>query len=67
MMDSIELKSNLSDLKFRLNEIREGVFDVSAKEQRLEQIEIDLAKEEVWSDLELSQKSVKKKLQLKSH
>ena len=61
MMDSIELKSNLSDLKFRLNEIREGVFDVSAKEQRLEQIEIDLAKEEVWSDLELSQKISKEK------
>ena len=60
-MDSIELKSSLSNLKNRLNEIREGVFDVSAKEQRLEQIEIDLAKEEVWSDLELSQKISKEK------
>ena len=55
-MDSIELKSSLSNLKNRLNEIREGIFDVSSKEQRLEQIEADLSKEEVWSDLELSQK-----------
>ena len=60
-MDSIELKSSLSNLKNRLNEIREGIFDVSSKEQRLDQIEADLAKEEVWSDLELSQKISKEK------
>ena len=60
-MDSIELKSSLSNLKNRLNEIREGIFDVSSKEQRLEQIEADLSKEEVWSDLELSQKISKEK------
>ena len=60
-MDSIELKSNLTDLKVRLNEIREGIFDVSSKEQRLQEIELDLSKEEVWSDLELSQKISKEK------
>jgi len=60
-MDSSELKSGLNDLKLRLNEIREGVFDVSSKENRLQQIEDDLAKEEVWSDLELSQKISKEK------
>ena len=37
-MDSIELKSNLTDLKVRLNEIREGIFDVSSKEQRLQKL-----------------------------
>ena len=52
-MDSGELKSGLNDLKLRLDEIREGVFDVSSKENRLKQIEEDLAKKEVWSDLEL--------------
>ena len=43
-MDSGELKSGLNDLKLRLDEIREGVFDVSSKENRLKQIEEDLAK-----------------------
>ena len=56
-MDSSELKSGLNDLKLRLIDIREGVFDVTSKENRLKQIEDDLAKEEVWSDLELSQKN----------
>src|SRR5210317_834246 len=60
-MDSGELKSGLNDLKLRLDEIREGVFDVSSKENRLKQIEEDLTKEEVWSDLELSQKISKEK------
>ena len=60
-MDSIELKSSFINLINRLNEIREGIFDVSSKEQRLEQIEADLSKEEVWSDLELSQKISKEK------
>ena len=63
-MDSLELKSGLNDLKERLNEIREGTFDVSSKEKRLEEIEADLAKEEVWSDLELSQKISKEKTAL---
>ena len=63
-MDSLELKSGLNDLKERLNEIREGAFDVSSKEKRLEEIEADLAKEEVWSDLELSQKISKEKTAL---
>ena len=43
-MDSSELKSGLNDLKLRLNEIREGVFDVQSKENRLKKIEGDLAK-----------------------
>ena len=60
-MDSIELKSGLTDLKNRLVEIREGIFDVTAKEKRLKDIEADLSKEEVWSDLDLSQKISKEK------
>ena len=63
-MDSVELKSGLNDLKERLNKIREGTFDVSSKEKRLQEIEADLAKEEVWSDLELSQKISKEKTAL---
>jgi peptide chain release factor 2 len=63
-MDSSELKSGLNDLKLRLNDIREGVFDVTSKENRLKKIEDDLAKEEVWSDLELSQKISKEKTAL---
>ena len=63
-MDSSELKSGLNDLQLRLSDIREGVFDVSSKENRLQQIEDDLAKEEVWSDLELSQKISKEKTAL---
>ena len=52
-MDSVELKSGLIDLKNRLVEIREGIFDVTGKEKRLKDIEADLSKEEVWSDLDL--------------
>ena len=63
-MDSAELKSGLTDLSLRLAEIREGIFDVSSKEKRLKVIEEDLAKEEVWSDLELSQKISKEKTAL---
>ena len=63
-MDSAELKSGLTDLNLRLAEIREGIFDVSSKEKRLKVIEEDLAKEEVWSDLELSQKISKEKTAL---
>ena len=63
-MDSGELKSGLNDLKLRLDEIREGVFDVSSKENRLKQIEEDLSKQEVWSDLRLSQKISKEKTAL---
>ena len=60
-MDSVELKSGLTDLKNRLVEIREGIFDVTGKEKRLKDIEADLSKEEVWSDLDLSQKISKEK------
>ena len=55
-MDTIELKSSLKDLEIRLIEIRDGVFNLIAKEDRLKEIENDLTKEEVWSDLDLSQK-----------
>ncbi|MDB4158515.1 peptide chain release factor 2 [Gammaproteobacteria bacterium] len=60
-MDSSELKSSLNDLKSRIDEIRDGTFNVPEKERRLKEIEIDLGKEEVWSDLELSQKISKEK------
>ena len=61
-MDSGELKSGLNDLKLRLDEIREGVFDVSSKENRLKQIEEDLQRKrfgQIWS---YHKKLVKKKL-----
>ena len=55
-MDSSELKIILLDLQARIVEIRNGIFDVTSKEKRLEEITIELSKEEVWSDLDLSQK-----------
>ena len=60
-MDIQELKSNLSDLENRLQDIKENVLLVDSKIARLNQIESDLSKEEVWSDLELSQKLSKEK------
>ena len=60
-MDSSELKIILLDLQARIVEIRNGIFDVTSKEKRLEEITIELSKEEVWSDLDLSQKKSKKK------
>ena len=60
-MDTVELKSSLKDLEIRLIEIRDGVFNLIAKEDRLKEIENDLTKEEVWSDLDLSQKINKEK------
>ena len=50
-MDSSELKNSLNDLKIRLDDIKDGVFDVTSKEKRLKEIESELSKEEVWSDL----------------
>ena len=43
------------------NYIKENVLLVDSKIERLNQIESDLSKEEVWSDLELSQKLSKEK------
>ena len=55
-MDIQELKTLIISLKSRLDEIKENVFKIIEKEQRLTVIESELLKEEVWSDLELSQK-----------
>ena len=63
-MDSSELKNSLNDLKIRLDDIKDGVFDVTSKEKRLKEIESELSKEEVWSDLDLSQKISKEKTAL---
>ena len=60
-MDFQELKLNLQDLLNRVNEIRDNVFKIETKEKRLAEIEKQLTKEEVWSDLELSQKLSKEK------
>ena len=63
-MDFQELKLNLQDLLNRVNEIRDNVFKIETKENRLAEIEKQLTKEEVWSDLELSQKLSKQKTSL---
>ena len=63
-MDSSELKNSLNDLKIRLDNIKDGVFDITSKEKRLKEIESELSKEEVWSDLDLSQKISKEKTAL---
>ena len=63
-MDSSELKNSLNDLKIRLDDIKDGVFDITSKEKRLKQIESELSKEEIWSDLDLSQKISKEKTAL---
>ena len=63
-MDSSELKNSLNDLKIRLDNIKDGVFDITSKEKRLKEIESELSKEEVWSALDLSQKSSKEKTAL---
>ena len=60
-MDIQELKLNLSDLENRLIEIKDNVLSIDSKVKRLNEIENDLAKEEVWSNLELSQKLSKEK------
>jgi len=60
-VDIQELKTLIISLKSRLDEIKENVFKIIEKEQRLTVIESELLKEEVWSDLELSQKLSKEK------
>ena len=60
-MDIQELKASLIDLKSRLDEIKENVFNITSKEKRLIVIDDELSKEKVWSDLELSQKLSKEK------
>ena len=63
-MDLQELKTTLLDLQQRVDEIKINVLKIESKESRLKEIEKDLAKEEVWSDLELSQKLSKEKTAL---
>ena len=63
-MDSSELKSILLDLQSRIVEIRNGIFDVTSKEKRLNEILDQLSKEEVWSNLDLSQKLSKEKVSI---
>ena len=60
-MDVQELKSTLSDLEIRLKDIKDNVLYIDVKIKRLAEIENELSKEEVWSDLELSQKLSKEK------
>jgi len=64
VMDFQELKLNLQDLQNRAKEIRDNVFKIEIKEKRLGEIEKQLTKEEVWSDLDLSQKLSKEKTSL---
>ena len=64
MMDSSELKSILLDLQSRIVEIRNGIFDVTSKEKRLNEISDQLSNEEVWSNLDLSQKLSKEKVSI---
>ena len=42
-MDSSELKSSLNDLKSRIDEIRDGTFNVPEKERRLKEIGVDVS------------------------
>ncbi len=60
-MDVQELKSTLSDLEIRLKDIKDNVLHIDIKITRLAEIENELSKEEVWSNLELSQKLSKEK------
>jgi len=60
-MDIQELKSTLSDLEIRLKDIKDNVLHIDLKIKRLAEIENELSKEEVWSNLELSQKLSKEK------
>ena len=63
-MDTQELKTVLLELQTRTNDIKVNVFKIEQKKQRLTDIESELAKEEVWSNLDLSQKLSKEKTSL---
>ena len=63
-MDIQELKSTISDLQNRMDDIKDNIFKIESKKERLSEIENQLSKEEVWSDLELSQKLSKEKTSL---
>ena len=63
-MDFQELKLSLSEMEARLQDIKDNVLFVDNKKTRLNEIDSELSKEEVWSDLELSQKLSKEKTTL---
>ena len=63
-MDIQELKSTISDLQNRMDDIKDNIFKIESKKERLGEIETQLSKEEVWSDLSLSQKLSKEKTSL---
>ena len=63
-MDTQELKTVLLELQTRTSDIKVNVFKIELKKQRLTDIESELAKEEVWSNLDLSQKLSKEKTSL---
>ena len=60
-MDLQELKISLLDMEKRLDDIKDNVLSIESKKIRLYEIDKKLSKEEVWSDLELSQKLSKEK------
>jgi len=66
-MDSLELKSFLQDIQTQLNDIKKNIFKFDEKKIRLDEIESDLSKEEVWSNLELSQALSKEKTNLEKN
>ena len=63
-MDTQELKSIISDLQNRMDDIKDNIFKIESKKERLGEIETQLSREEVWSDLSLSQKLSKEKTSL---
>ena len=63
-MDTQELKLILQDLQNRVDDIRDNALKIELKNKRLAEIENQLTKEEVWSDLNLSQKLSKEKTSL---
>ena len=63
-MDIQELKLTLQDLQNRVNDIKDNALNIESKKKRVLEINNQLAKEEVWSDLDLSQKLSKEKTSL---
>ena len=62
--DIQELKLSLSDMEARLKDIKDNILFIDDKKTRLNEIDNNLSKEEVWSDLALSQKLSKEKTTL---
>ena len=63
-MDFQELKLSLSDMEARLLDVKNNVMLIDNKKIRLNEIDKKLSQEEVWSNLELSQKLSKEKTSL---